>query len=165
MGGAVLSAVLVAAAYLLPTPVGTTASRLPELFAAPVIVAVAAVPLVALIAATASIVLLLPPVSITEVQERGDPALGPLFYAPLLNELAARRAAGPIEVVPTQRRGEAAFVAATVPIAKAGRGQPTPDATPSSTTEPSTRTPTRNGSTITPSPMWPSLKGRRLVGS
>jgi hypothetical protein len=116
--GGLLSAALVGAAYLVPTPVGTTASRLPELFAAPIIVAVAAIPLVALIAATASSVLLLPPVSITEVQERGDPALSPQFYAPLLDQLAARRAAGPIEVVPTQRRGEAAFVAAAVPIAK-----------------------------------------------
>src|SRR5829696_9979984 len=33
--GALLSAGVVAAAYLLPTPVGTTAARLPELFAAP----------------------------------------------------------------------------------------------------------------------------------
>ena len=33
--GGLLSAALVAAAYLLQTPVGTTASRLPELFAAP----------------------------------------------------------------------------------------------------------------------------------
>ncbi len=116
--GALLSAGLVAAAYLLPTPVGTTATRLPELFAAPIIVAVAAIPLVALIAATASLVLLLPPVSITEVQERGDPTLSAEFYAPLLSQLAARRAAGPIEVVPTQRRGEAAFVAPVVAIAK-----------------------------------------------
>ena len=102
----------------LPTPVGTTASRLPELFAAPIVVAVAAIPLVALIAATASIVLLLPPVSVTEVQERGDPALSAEFYAPLLNQLTARRAAGPIEVVPTQRRGKAAFVAPVIAIAK-----------------------------------------------
>jgi hypothetical protein len=116
--GALLSAVLVAAAYAIPTPVGTTATRLPELFAASIIVAVAAIPLVALIAATVSAVLLLPPVSITEVEERGDPALSAEFYAPLLNQLAARSATGPIEVVPTQRRGEAAFVAPVVPIAK-----------------------------------------------
>ena len=116
--GGLLAAVLVAAAYLLPTPVGTTASRLPELFAAPIIVAVAAIPLVALIAAATSMVLLLPPVSITEVQERGDPALSAEFYAPLLNQLAVRRADGPIEVVPTQRRGEVAFVAPAVAIAK-----------------------------------------------
>jgi hypothetical protein len=116
--GALLSAALVAGAYLLPTPVGTTASRLPELFAAPIIVAVAAVPLGAVIAATATVALLLPPVSIKEVQERGDPALSAEFYAPLLDELAARRVDGPIEVVPTLRRGEAAFVAPVVPIAR-----------------------------------------------
>jgi hypothetical protein len=116
--GALLSAGLVAAAYLLPTPVGTTATRLPELLAAPVVVAVAAIPLIALIAATASVVLLLPPVSITEVRERGDPTLSAEFYAPLLHQLTARRAAGPIEVIPTQRRGETAFVAPVVAIAK-----------------------------------------------
>jgi hypothetical protein len=116
--GALLSAVLVATAYAIPTPVGTTATRLPELFAAPIIVVAAAIPLGALIAATVSVVLLLPPVSLTEVRERGDPALSPQFYAPLLEQLAGRRAAGPIEVVPTQRRGEAAFVAPLVPIAK-----------------------------------------------
>ena len=116
--GGLLSAVLVSAAYLLPTPVGTTATRLPELFAAPVIVAVATVPLVAIIAATACAVLLLPPVSITEVRERGDPALSDEFYMPLLNQLTACGVAGPIEVVPTQRRGEAAFVAPVIAIAK-----------------------------------------------
>jgi len=116
--GGLLSAVLVVAAYLLPTPVGTTATRLPELFAAPTIVAVATVPLVAIIAAIAGAGLLLPPVSITEVLERGDPALSAEFYAPLLHQLTAREAAGPIEVVPTLRRGEAAFVAPVVAIAK-----------------------------------------------
>jgi hypothetical protein len=116
--GALLSAVLVAAAYLLPIPVGTTATRLPELFAAPIIVAVTTLPLVAVITATASVALLLPPVSITEVRERGDPALSAKFYAPLLNQLATHGVPGPIEVVPTLRRGEAAFVAPVVPIAR-----------------------------------------------
>lgn len=116
--GALLSAGLVAAAYVLPTPVGTNATRLPELFAAPIIVAVAAVPLVAVIAATASAVLLLPPTSLTEVRERGDPALSAEFYAPLLDQLTARGADGPIEVVPSLRRGEAAFVAPVVATAR-----------------------------------------------
>jgi hypothetical protein len=116
--GGLLSALLVAAAYLLPTPVGTTATRLPELFAAPIIVAVATVRVGAVIATTVTVVLLLPPVSITETRERGDAALSAEFYAPLLHQLAARRVAGPIEVVPTLRRGEAAFVAPVVPIAK-----------------------------------------------
>ena len=116
--GALLSAGVVAAAYLLPTPVGTTAARLPELFAAPVIVAIATVPFVGVIAATAAAVVLVPPVSLTEMLERGDPALSADFYAPLLDQLAARKAVGPIEVVPTLRRGEAAVVAPAVAIAK-----------------------------------------------
>jgi len=116
--GALLTAGLIAAAYFLPTPVGTTATRLPELFAAPVIVAVATVPLVAVIAASATAVLLVPPVSITEIRERGDPALSAQYYAPLLGQLATRGTGGPIEVVPTQRRGEAALVAPVVAIAR-----------------------------------------------
>ena len=116
--GALLSAGLVAAAYVIKTPVGTTATRLPELFAAPILVAVAAVPLSAVIAAAAGVFLLLPWSSITEVQERGDPALSTEFYAPLLDQLASRGAAGPIEVVPTQLRGEVAIVAPVVPIAR-----------------------------------------------
>jgi hypothetical protein len=116
--GALLSAVLVAAAYPVTDSCGTTATRLPELFAAPIIVSATTVPLVAVITATASVVLLLPPVSITEVRERGDPALSAEFYAPLLEQLIARGVAGPIEVVPTLRRGEAAAVAPVVPIAR-----------------------------------------------
>ena len=116
--GALLSALLVVAAYVLPTPLGTNATRLPELFAAPTIAAVATVPLVALIAAIVSAILLLPPASITEVRERGDPALSAEFYAPLLRQLIDRAVDGPIEVVPTQRRGEAAAVPAVVPIAR-----------------------------------------------
>ena len=116
--GALLTAGMVAAAYLLPTPVGTTAARLPELFAAPIIVAIATIPLVGVIAATAAAVVLVPPVSLTEMLERGDPALSADFYAPLLDQLVARKAVGPIEVVPTLRRGEAAVVAPAVAIAK-----------------------------------------------
>jgi hypothetical protein len=116
--GALLSAGLVAGAYLIPTPVGTTATRLPELFAAPIIIAVSSVPLFAVIAVAAAVGLLLPPVSVTEVLQRGDPALSTKYYAPLLNELRARGVVGPIEVVPTLRRGEAAAVAPVVPIAR-----------------------------------------------
>jgi hypothetical protein len=116
--GALLSAAMVAGAYLVPTPVGTTATRMPELFAAPVIVAVATVPLVGIIAATAAVGLLLPPVSVTEVLQRGDPALSAKYYTPLLDQLHARGVMGPIEVVPTRRRGEAAVVAPAVAIAR-----------------------------------------------
>ena len=116
--GAFLTAGLVAAAFFLPTPVGTNATRLIELFAAPIIVALATVPPVVVVAATAGAVLLVPPVSITEIRERGDPALSAAYYAPLLDQLAARGTTGPIEVVPSQRRGEAALVAPVVAIAR-----------------------------------------------
>jgi len=116
--GALLSAGMVAGAYLLPTPVGTNASRLPELFAAPMIPSVAAVPLVAVIAAAAAAILVLPPVSIEEIRDRGDPALSSAYYSPLLDQLVARNVEGPIEVVPTRRRGEVAAVAPVVPLAR-----------------------------------------------
>jgi hypothetical protein len=116
--GALLSAGLVAAAYVIKTPVGNTATRLPELFAAPIVIAVTAVPLGAVIAALAIVLWLLPWSSITDVKLRGDPALSAEFYAPLLEQLASRGAAAPIEVVPTQLRGEAAIVAPVFPIAR-----------------------------------------------
>jgi hypothetical protein len=116
--GALLTGGLIAAAYLLPTPVGTNATRLPELFAAPIIVAVAAVPSVAVVAVTATVVVLLPPVSLDEIRDRGDPALDAGYYAPLLDQLAARDVFAPIEVVPTRRRGEVAAVPRVAPIAR-----------------------------------------------
>ena len=79
---------------------------------------IATVPLVVIIAAAASVVLLLPPVSITEVRRSGRSALSAKFYAPLLDQLVTRGVAGPIEVVPARRRGEAFAVASVVPIAK-----------------------------------------------
>jgi hypothetical protein len=67
---------------------------------------------------TVAVAWLVPPVSLDDVRDRGDPALHPGFYAPLLDQLVARGVAGPIEVVPTRRRGEAAAVARVVPIAR-----------------------------------------------
>jgi hypothetical protein len=116
--GALLSALLVAAAYLLPTPVGTNATRLPELFALPLIVALAALPVTAVVAAAATVGVLMPPVSLDEIRDRGDPALSAAFYAPLLEQLQAHGIRGPIEVVPTRRRGEVAAMTPVVPIAR-----------------------------------------------
>jgi hypothetical protein len=76
------------------------------------------VPGVAVAALTATVAWLVPPVSLDEVRDRGDPALHAGFYAPLLDQLIARGATGPIEVVPTRRRGEAAAVAGVIPIAR-----------------------------------------------
>ena len=133
--GALLSAVLVAVAYVVPTPVGTTATRLPELFAAPIIVAVAAVPLGAVMAATVSVVLLLPPFSITEVRERGDPALSAEFYAPSWTSWSLGGRTGPLRL---SRRSAAAKLPSShrwLPSHEGGRDKPTPATAPSSMPE------------------------------
>ena len=164
--GALLSAVLVAVAYFVPTPVGTTATRLPELFAAPIIVAVAAVPLVAVIAAAVSVVLLLPPVSISEVRERGDPALSVEFYAPLLDQLALVGLTGPLR---SSRRCGAAKLPSWrrwLRPHEGGRDKSTPPQQPHLLRRnPQRRTRTESGSRTTPSRTWPSptahTNGRR----
>jgi hypothetical protein len=116
--GGVLSAAFVAAAYLIPNPVGSNSARLPELIAPPALVAVSPLPgrLVAVLCA-----LVLVPQSLLyldEVRARGEPALEPVFYAPLVEQLADRDISTPVEVVPMRRHGESAEVAPVVPLAR-----------------------------------------------
>jgi hypothetical protein len=116
--GALLSAAMVAAAYLVPTPVGSNAARLPELFAPAVIVAVSVLPGAAVAAVAAAVVWFLPPLFLDEIRDRGQPALDAAYYAPLLDQLNDRQVTGPVEVVPMRRHGEAAAVAPEVAIAR-----------------------------------------------
>jgi hypothetical protein len=114
--GALLAIGLIAAAYLLPTPIGKNADRLPEIFALPVIVAVTRAPRI--VVTTVGVVLLAAlPLRAVDAA-RGDPALDEPFYAPLLEELANRQVVAPVEVVPMGQHGETAFVAAHVPLAR-----------------------------------------------
>ena len=157
---ALLSAVLVAAAYLLPTPVGTTATRLPELFAAPIIVAAATLPLVAVITATASLALLYRRYRSQRSESGAIPRSARSSMRPYWSSWPLVRLPGPLR---SFRRCDAAKQPPWrrwFPSQEGGRDRSTPGATPSSTTELSTPTPTENGSTTTPSPMWPSLTGR-----
>jgi hypothetical protein len=82
--------------YLLPTQVGTTATRLPELFGAPVIMAVSAVPLAVSLASTVATVALTAGVHQRGARTRRS-ALSAQFYAPLLEQLTARDVAGPMK--------------------------------------------------------------------
>jgi hypothetical protein len=116
--GALLSAAMVAAAYALPTPVGSNAARLPELFAPAIIIAVAALPAVIVTVVAAAVAWFLPPLFVDEIRDRGEPALDAAYYTPLLEQLHTRQITGPIEVVPLRRHGEAAVVAPEVPIAR-----------------------------------------------
>jgi hypothetical protein len=116
--GALLSAVMVAVAYVLPTPVGSNAARLPELFAPAIIVAAGALPAVVVTVVAGTVAWFLPPLFIDEIRDRGEPALHAAYYAPLLDQLHTRQITGPIEIVPLRRHGEAAAVSSQVPIAR-----------------------------------------------
>jgi hypothetical protein len=116
--GAVLSAALVAAAYLIPNPVGSNAARLVELLGPAALVAVSlmSAPVVALL--TALVSMPQPLFYIDEVRGRGEPALDPAFYAPLIQQLEERSVTAPVEVVPMRRHGESAVAASVVPLAR-----------------------------------------------
>jgi hypothetical protein len=116
--GALGSASLVGAAFVLPTPVGSNAARLSEMLGPPALVACAALPRLVVAAVALAVVAVQPPLYVAEVTARGDPALRAGFYAPLVEELVARRVPGPVEVVPMRRHGEAFFVARHVPLAR-----------------------------------------------
>jgi hypothetical protein len=114
----VLSAVFVAVAFLFPNPVGSNSARLAELLAPPALVAVSPVSGRVVAMLTALLLMPQPLLYLDEVRARGEPALDPAFYAPLIDQLEDRRTAGPVEVVPMRRHGEAAAVAPVVPLAR-----------------------------------------------
>ncbi|HSK28140.1 MAG TPA: hypothetical protein VK894_14615 [Jiangellales bacterium] len=116
--GAALTGAVVAAAFALPTPLGSNAGRLPELLGPVLLVGVAPLSGLAVAALTAVLVWLLPPVDLAEVRARGEPGLDPAAYASLVEELRGRGVVEPVEVVPMQRHGEAAEVARVVPLAR-----------------------------------------------
>ena len=116
--GGLLSAVFVAVAYLVPNPVGSNAARLAELLAPAALVAVSALPGGAVAALCVFVMVPQPLLYLDEVRARGEAALDPAFYAPLAEQLEARRISGPVEVVPMRRHGEAAAMPAVVPLAR-----------------------------------------------
>ncbi|MGK2938221.1 MAG: hypothetical protein ACSLFR_10530 [Solirubrobacteraceae bacterium] len=119
--GVALYAVLLILAFALPTAVGGNATRLGGLLAGPVlalalsgrrdrVLVVAAIPLVWWS--------LYPPVA-DWVRGRDDPALHASFHAPLVGFLQ-KQSGQPfrVEVVPTADKGEALYVARSVPLAR-----------------------------------------------
>ncbi|GAA0813536.1 hypothetical protein [Spirilliplanes yamanashiensis] len=126
--GALLSAAGVLAAALVPTPVGLNAVRLAAVFALPVLAgyavwpgrgALARVPATAALAAVlVAVAVWQPPVSVADLRNAGDPVAAAAYTAPLRAELARRAPVGRVEVVPTANYWEAAYVPATVPLAR-----------------------------------------------
>jgi hypothetical protein len=115
---ALLSAVVVVVAYVVPNPVGSNAARLAELLAPAALVAVSGLPGRAVAALGVIVMVPQPLLYLDEVRARGEAALDPAFYAPLAEQLEARRISEPVEVVPMRRHGEAAAIASVVPLAR-----------------------------------------------
>jgi hypothetical protein len=116
--GAMLSAVFVAVAFLVPNPVGSNSARLAELLAPPALVAVSSLSTRVVAALTALVLVPQPLLYLDEVRASGEPALDQAFYTPLVQQLESRSISGPVEVVPMRRHGEAYTVAPVVPLAR-----------------------------------------------
>lgn len=116
--GALLTVLLLVAAYYLPSPVGSNALRLPMLFALPLLAGYAPLPgpwLAGLLAAT---VWWQNPVMLGDVTGAGSPESAAAFHRPLADELARRQPVGRVEVVPLRDHWESAYLPPTVPLAR-----------------------------------------------
>ncbi|NGM15428.1 hypothetical protein ENC19_23725 [Verrucosispora sp. CWR15] len=115
--GAALTALLLVAAYHLPSPIGSNALRLPMLFALPIVAAYVGLGrwLAALLVA---LFWWQSPVMTNDIARRGSAPAYAAFHEPLVDDLARRAPVGRIEVVPLRDHWESAFVAAAVPLAR-----------------------------------------------
>ena len=134
--GALLSVAMVAAAYLVPSPVGLNATRLATMFALPVVAGYAqaprwliptrwapatgilANPRIPLVVALVALALWQPPVLRGDLADGGNPTASRDYFAPLVTELTRRAPLGRVEVPPTRDYWEAAYVARAVPLAR-----------------------------------------------
>jgi hypothetical protein len=119
--GAVLTIALLLLTFYVPTAIGANATRLPMLFAVPVVAAYAAwrwLPLAALLVA---MVWWQSPVLVNDLTQAGGPETHRSFFAPLgaeLDALGGAAGVGRIEVVPLRDHWESYYVARRVPLAR-----------------------------------------------
>jgi hypothetical protein len=133
--GALLSALGVAAAFVVHTPVGLNATRLATMFALPVLAGYAGLPerwrigfeqlslwrvihALGLVAVLVGGWLWQPPVLRPDLADAGNPTADERYFQPLLAELTHRGTGGRIEVVPTRDYWESAYVGDTMPLAR-----------------------------------------------
>jgi hypothetical protein len=131
--GALLSAAGVLATAVVTTPVGLNAGRLSATFALPVLCGYAERPswlrlppaMMHPAAGRAGLAVLLlvvaawqHPVAVKELRDAGHPTASDDYFRPLLAELGRRGPVGRVEVVPTAKYWEAAYVPGSVPIAR-----------------------------------------------
>ncbi|MDT0533103.1 hypothetical protein RM555_29340 [Micromonospora sp. DSM 115977] len=128
--GAALSALLLVAAYYLPTPIGSNALRLPMLFALPVVAAFATLGSRWLAALLAALLWWQSPVMTSDLARMGSAPVHAAFHEPLLDELRRRAPVGRVEVVPLRDHWESAYVAEAVPLARGWERQVDVDRNP-----------------------------------
>ncbi|GIJ81218.1 hypothetical protein SAMN05443287_1096 [Micromonospora phaseoli] len=116
--GAALTALLLVAAYHLPSPIGSNALRLPMLFALPVLAAYVTLRRRWLAALLVVLFWWQSPVMTNDIARRGSAPVHVAFYRPLLAELDRRAPVGRVEVVPLRDHWESGYVAEVVPLAR-----------------------------------------------
>ncbi|MBX7265934.1 hypothetical protein KIF24_07750 [Micromonospora sp. Llam7] len=116
--GAALTALLLVAAYHLPSPIGSNALRLPMLFALPVIAAYVVLRRRWLVVLLVVLFWWQSPVMTNDIARRGAAPADDAFYRPLLDELDQRAPVGRIEVVPLRDHWESVYVAQAAPLAR-----------------------------------------------
>lgn len=109
--GALMCAAGIVLAYVVHTPVGANATRLPVMFALPLVVAMCPRPRLQLLAIAAVVAVLNPPLVLSDLQGGGDPASYPTYYAHLTAQLAKLPPTGKVEVVMTPNYWESVYVA------------------------------------------------------
>ncbi|MEV6851368.1 hypothetical protein [Actinoplanes sp. NPDC051411] len=119
--GAVLSALGVLAAALIHTPVGLNATRLPVMFAIPVLAGWAVIPRRVPRPLLVPVLLVLcvvePPVVITDIEDIGNPTADRAYFTPLLDRLQQERLTGRVEIPSTRDYWEAAYLG-DIPLAR-----------------------------------------------
>lgn len=116
--GALLTVVLLVAAFYLPSPIGSNALRLPMLFGLPLLAGFAPVRGPWLAGLLVAVVWWQNPVMVSDVTRAGSVESGAAFYRPLVDELARRQPVGRAEVVPLRDHWESAYLPPTVPLAR-----------------------------------------------
>jgi hypothetical protein len=115
---AVLTVVMVLGAFYMPSPIGSNVTRLPMLYSAPLVAAVATIDRRLLAGAIVALTWWQPPLVTGDLGNAGSPAAHRTFYDPLISYLNQHGPIGRIEVVPLQDHWESTYVAEAVPIAR-----------------------------------------------
>jgi hypothetical protein len=128
--GAALTVLLLLAAFLVPSPIGSNALRLPMLFVLPLVAAYAPLRTRWLVPLLVALAVWQPPVITDDLARAGATESAAGFYRPLTDELARRGPVGRVEVVPLRDHWESAYVAPTVPLARGWQRQVDTDRNP-----------------------------------